>query len=120
MATMNNVVAHVDRVNPNVYTDMDKYEWLNTLEGMVAHEVHQEEAPAYKLPDDADRELLVSHPYDDMYKLYLTAMIYLHNREYDHYNNAVMVFKERLEQYKAWYIQHNPVCKARNFRNVMG
>lgn len=121
MATMNKVVAYVDRMNPNVYTDMDKYEWMATLEGLVAHEVHQvEEAPIYDLPRDADMELSVPAPYDDIYRLYVTAMIYLQNREYDHYNNAVLVFKNRYEQYKAWYIRNNTACKARNFRNVMG
>ena len=120
MATMNKVIEHVDRMNPNVFTDDDKYEWIKTLEALVAHEVLQEEAPAYALPDDADTPLLVQSPYDDIYRLYVTAMIYLHNREYDHYNNAVMVFHERYEQYKAWYIRHNASCKAKNFRNVMG
>lgn len=120
MATMNKVVEHVDRMNPNVFTDMDKYEWMKTLEGLVANEVMQDECPAYSLPEDADTPLLVQSPYDDIYRLYVTAMIYLHNREYDHYNNAVLVFKERYEQYKAWYIRNHRTCKAGNFRNVMG
>ena len=96
MATMNLVIEHVDRVNPNVFTDTDKYEWMSTLDGLVAHEVLQEEAPNYSIPDDADTPLLVQSPYDDIYRLYVTAMVYLHNREYDHYNNAVLVFKEDL------------------------
>lgn len=120
MATMNQVIAHVDRVNPNVYTSEDKYEWMKTLDGLVAHEVLQEEAPDYQIPRGADRELLVASPYDDIYRLYVSAMIYLHNREYEDYNNAVLVFQNRFEQYKAWYIRHNAAGKARNFRNVMG
>ena len=117
---MNKIVEHVDRMNPNVFTDMDKYEWIKTVDGLVANEVMQEEAPDYALPDDADTPLLVQGPYEDIYRLYVTAMIYLHNREYDHYNNAVMVFKERYEQYKARYIRNHGTCKAGNFRNVMG
>lgn len=120
MATMNKVIEHVDRMHPNVFTDDDKYEWIKTLEGLVAHEVLQEDAPDYALPDDADKDLLVKSPYDDIYLLYVTAMIHLHNREYDHYNNAAVVFHDRYEQYKAWYIRNNPSCKAKNFRNVMG
>lgn len=120
MATMNTVIEHVDRVNPNVFTDTDKYEWLRTLDGLVAHEVLQEEAPNYSIPDDADTPLLVQSPYDDIYRLYVTAMVYLHNREYDHYNNAVLVFKERYDQYKRWYIRTHKPKTAGNFRNVMG
>lgn len=107
MATMNKVIEHVDRVNPNVYTDEDKYEWMRTLDGLVAHEVLQKDPPDYQLPKDADRELLVPSPYDDIYRLYVEAMIYLHNREYDHYNNMLMVFNTRYKQYRVWYIQHN-------------
>lgn len=120
MATMNKVIEHVDRVNPNVFTDTDKYEWMKALDGLVAHEVMQEEAPDYSIPEDADTPLLVQSPYDDIYRLYVGAMIYLHNREYDHYNNAAMMFQQRYEQFKAWYIQNHSTCKARNFRNVMG
>ena len=120
MATMNGVIEYTDRIRPNVFTDEDKYKWLNTLEGLVAREVQQAEEPSYVLPQDADKELLIPHPYDDIYQLYLLAMIDLANREYDHYNNAVLVFTNRYEQYKAWYIRHNPSCKALNFRNVMG
>ena len=120
MVTMNKVIEMVDRTNPNVYTEEDKYEWLKTVDGLVAHEVLQTEAPDYELPRDADSPLLVPNPYDDMYLMYVSAMIYLHNREYDHYNNAVLVFQQRYEQFKAWYIQQHAAGKARNFRNVMG
>ena len=120
MATMNKVIEHVDRMNPNVFTEMDKYEWMKTLDGLVANEVLQEEAPDYALPEDADTPLLVQSPFDDIYRLYVTAMIYLHNREYDHYNNAVMVFNERYEQYRKWYIRNHRPGSSGAFRNVMG
>lgn len=120
MATMNSVIEQVDRLNPNIYLESDKYGWMNTLDGLVAREVMGQEAPAYKEPDDADKELLVPYPYDDLYPLYMSAMIYFYNREYDHYNNVILQFNARYEQFKAWYIRNNKTCKAQNFRNVMG
>ena len=36
MATANRVTAYIDRVKPNVYTDEDKFNWISTLEGLVA------------------------------------------------------------------------------------
>lgn len=120
MATMNSVIEYVDGVKPNVYSDDVKYKWINTLEGLISREVMGEDAPEYALPDDADMPLLVSHPYDDVYSLYVAAMIDFHNREYNNYNNSVLMFTERLEAYKAWYIQRNMPKGARNFRNVMG
>lgn len=118
--TMNEVIEYVDRVKPNVYADDDKYRWMNTLDGIVAREVHQEDMKAYTIPNDADKPLLVPHPYDDIYALYVSAMIDFHNREYEEYNNTVLLFKERYEQYKAWYIRNHPCCEFKNFRNVMG
>lgn len=118
--TMNEVNEYVDRVKPNVYADKDKYRWMNTLDGIVAREVYQEDKEAYDISKGGDIALLVPHPYDDIYALYVSAMIDFHNREYEEYNNTVLLFKERLEQYKAWYIRNNPCCNHTNFRNVMG
>lgn len=120
MATMNEVIARVDRLKPNAYTEEDKYQWIATLEGLICTEVMGEEAPEYSLPEDADTPLLVGHPFDDIYALYVSAMIDFHNREINNYNNTVLMFSERFDKYKAWYIQRNAHGKARNFRNVMG
>ena len=119
MATMNTVIEYVDGVKPNAYSDDDKYRWINTLEGLVSREVFNEDAPSYKLPDDADKTLRVAEPYSDIYHLYVSAMIDFYNREYNDYNNAILMFQERLEQYKAWHIR-NSKYKPSNFRRVMG
>ena len=117
---MNSVIERVDSIKPNVYTENDKYRWINTLEGLVSLQVIEEDPPEYDLPKDADTTLLVPPPFDDIYELYVSAMIDYHNREFNSYNNAVLMFTERMDQYKVWYIQRNPRGKARNFRNVMG
>lgn len=121
MATMNKVIECVDRLNLNVYTDEDKYKWISNVDGMVSVEVFGNKEPTkYDIPEDANKELLVPHPYDDIYQFYVSAMIDLHNKEYEHYNNNVMIFRERLDQFKAYYMRNNPSCKANNFRNIMG
>ena len=118
MATVNRVTAYIDRVKPNVYTDEDKFNWISTLEGLVAREVMGEEGPEYEFPKDVDTELMVPSPFDDIYQLYVGAMIDFHNREYDQYNNTAAMFEERLGQYEAWYIRNNPSCNRVNFKNV--
>ena len=65
-----------------------------------------------------DTELMVPSPFDDIYQLYVGAMIDFHNREYDQYNNTAAMFEERLGQYEAWYIRNNPSCNRVNFKNV--
>lgn len=120
MATMNKAIEYIDGVKPNVYTEEAKYQWIARLDGMIAAEVHREEAPAYNLPEDADTPLLVPAPYDDVYGLYVAAMIDFFNKEYNNYNNSALMFSQRLDQYKEWYIRHHAAGKAHNFRNVMG
>lgn len=118
--TMNEVLERVDGVKPNAYLNEDKYRWINTLEGMISEQVHDQDKPEYNLPADADVPLLVGSPYDDLYVLYVMAMIDFHNREYGDYNNVMLMFQERLDQYKAWYIKRNGSGKTRYHRNVMG
>ncbi len=120
MATMNTVIDYVDRVKPNAYSNDDKYRWINTLEGLISREVLHDDAPAYILPDDADTPLLVPAPYDEVYHLYVSAMIDFYNREYSDYNNTILLFQERLDQYKIWHIRNAPPRQTGNFRNVMG
>jgi len=119
--TMNKVIEYVDAVKPNVYDNNEKYQWIARLDGMISAEIHQdEETVTYELPKDADKDLLVPTPYDDVYALFVASMIDFYNKEYGNYNNSALMFAERLEQYKAWYIQRNAAGRALNFRNVMG
>jgi hypothetical protein len=108
MATPNKVIEHVDKVKINAYDPEDKFHWLSELDGMIRCVVMQEEgAFAYSYPDDGDRDLLVPYPFDNIYPLYLIAMISLHNREYNNYNNEIQVFNTRFEEYKKAYIREN-------------
>ena len=121
MATANKVIERVDAMKPNAYTDDDKYRWISNLDGVVSLQVMEMEEPVvYEMPRDADKELLVKAPFDEIYELYVSAMIDYHNREYNNYNNVALMFQEKLEQYKAWYARTDANVKARNFRNVMG
>lgn len=121
MSTMNTVIAQVDGIKPNAYADEDKYRWICQLEGLLSAEVFQDEAPLCPaVPEDADRPLRLSHPYDELYSLYVMAMIDFHNREYSSYNNTLLVFRERLEQLKAQRVRTRTPSAAAGFRKVMG
>ena len=121
MATMNSIIEYVDRVKPNVYEATDKYRWLSKVEGVISAEVHGMAEPVtLAIPADADKELLVPAPYDDVYAFYLCAMIDFHNQDYEDYNNAAQLFGEHLELYKKYYIRQHGGGSAKNFRNVMG
>lgn len=115
--TMNQVIEYVDRMKPNTYSEEDKYRWINTLEGMISREVLHDDAPEHSLPEDADMPLLVPSPYDELYALYVFAMIDFYNREYEHYNNAALAYTSMLDEYKKWYLRENRPESAGNFYN---
>lgn len=119
--TINSVIESIDRLKPNGYTDADKYGWISAVDGILSVEVLGESQPvSYRCPEDGDKELILPAPFDDLYGLYLGAMIDFYNQEYTHYNNSAMLFAQRLDEYKRWYLRQHGEGKAKNFRNVMG
>lgn len=121
MATMNEVIEFVDGVKTNVYSEEDKGNWIGRIESTIAIEVCGEKTPnRLRFPDDGDKELRAPHPFDDLYALYVIAMIDYHNKDISDYNQAATLFAQRMEAFKTYYIKNNPRGKAKNFRNVMG
>ena len=121
MVTINKVMEMVDGMTPNTVDAEAKFQWISSLDGMISRVIMEQDEPvSYVYPDDMDKPLLVDAPYDGIYGLYLKAMIHFHHMEYDDYNNAMLMFNDLLEQFKAAYIRANSCGKAKNFRNVMG
>jgi hypothetical protein len=106
--TPNKVIERVDSVRPNSYDEELKLSWISELDGMVKGLVMQEgEAEPYKYPEDMDKELLISFPYDDLYGLYVESMIDYYNREYGNYNNSATMFGDKFTEYKKAYIREH-------------
>lgn len=104
--TPNKAIEIVDRLRPNSYSEEDKLRWISDLDGLVKKRVIQEDdIKPYDYPADMDKELLVPAPFENVYTLYLEAMIDYHNREYGNYNNSVMMFDSRFTEYKKDYIR---------------
>lgn len=114
--TPNKCMEHVDSVKPNAYGEEDKLAWISELDGLVTRIVVQEtQYDPYQYPDDMDTELLVPPPFDVVYQLYLEAMIDFHNREYGPYNNVMLMFNEKLDEYKKAYIREHMPESAGNY-----
>ena len=106
--TPNKAIEIVDSLKPNTYTEEDKLRWINELDGMVKDLVIQEEeVTPYNYPEDMDKELVIPFPYDNLYALYLEAMIDRTNREYANYNNSASLFETRFDEYKKAYIREH-------------
>ena len=107
--TPNKVIERVDGKRPNAYDEETKLDWISKFDGTVKKLVMQEdEAVQYSYPEDMDKELLVSAPFEDLYELYVESMIDYYNREYGNYNNSAMMFESQFTEYKKAYIREHP------------
>lgn len=102
--TLREVIAWADRMKPdNRFTNDEKTTWINELEGMVQREALLEAAEVeYEYSTDADTELIVSHPYDKLYRHYLLSQISYANEEYDRYNNELEMFNSCWRDFLLW------------------
>lgn len=111
--TMNKVLERVGRTKPNALSDEDKARWLLELDRRIYEEITKaddpERTPPEVFPEDGEKELVVKAPYDNLYDLYLTAMIEYWMREYDAYNNTVTLFRQAYDEFRArWRRDHRP------------
>lgn len=104
------IIEYVDAVKPNAFDERVKVDMLNALEGRIAASVMLM-APAevrrlkYKWPEDAETELLVDTPHDDIYLLWLQAKIDELNGEYDKYANTMAIYNEHYGTFLRWFAQ---------------
>lgn len=119
MATPNKVIEYVDHVKTNAFAEEEKFHWLCDLDGMVKRIVMQEaEGVQYEYPRDMDTHLLIPPPFEGVYALYLQAMIALHEKNYNDYNNALLVFDTKFAEYKKAYIREHRPKSAGSFKVV--
>lgn len=121
MPTINEVIERNDKIKPNTYEEQTKADWLYRLDGRISKEIMHCEPPVhYTYPQDGDKELLVPFPNDAIYDYYLQAMIDFTNKEYDTYNNTILMFNEAMDAYAKQYMRENVPPTFYNFRNIMG
>lgn len=77
---------------------------MKGLEGDVA-EMMGLEPPINQYP--SDMELLMPHPYNNIYALYLAAQIDLLNEETILYENDMAVFNKEWDRAQAWWRRNN-------------
>lgn len=104
--TLEDVLAWVDSIKPNAFSDNEKTNWVNEVEGMVQTDVFlwaPEEIIVYDYETDKDKELLAQPPHDKIYGAYLTAMIDFANGEYNKYQNTMQMFNAHFGEFMRWF-----------------
>lgn len=106
------VLATIDQLRPNAYTDAEKIAMLNTIEGRVYTDIFQK-AEGFEgefIPFEEgqeERELAVPAPFTDVYKYYLMAQIDFLNGDSGRYNDTMVLLQNAWDEYAAYYRENN-------------
>ena len=108
-----NCITQADAIRPNVLPDEIKVGYLWKLESEIA-EMMRIDLPENIWPED--QELLMPAPHDDIYSLYLCAMIDSANQETSLYANDIELANAAIKDAKAWYRRRIRVDSTQNWR----
>lgn len=121
--TIIEMITDVDTLKPNGYGQIYKTQWLSQLDGRIKHDIIDTHEggegvsfSGYDAETPLSTELLVPHPYDDVYRYWLEAQIDYANGEYTKYNNSMAMFNEAYSAYERHYNRtHKPKGKSFKF-----
>jgi hypothetical protein len=105
-------IEHADAVRINSIDDARKASIVIELEGEIA-ELMGEDAPVNPYPSDA--ELLMPAPRDNIYELYLMAMIDLENEDTQLFQNDYAAAQSAIADAKAWWRRHHRQDNSKNY-----
>lgn len=104
---INEAISAAKKLSGNAVDDTTLCRWLSELDGRLMLEFYRgSECMSYALPQDAEHQLLVPFPWDELYINYLEAMIYYSNGEYERYKNSYDVFNKKELGYRQWYTRN--------------
>lgn len=117
--TIMGAINHVDAVKPNGYGQTEKVRWLSTLDGIIKAEIIDTHEGSEKVSFNGynemtalTEELLVPHPYDEVYIRWLEAQIDYANGEYGKYNNSITMYNAAYSAFEKYYNRTNkPISK---------
>lgn len=108
--TIIDAINRVDAIKPNTYNPEEKIRWLSKLDGLIkekiidTHEGSENVSfTGYDENTELQTELLVPHPFDDIYIHYLEMKIDYTNGEYKKYNNSASVYNAAYQEYARHY-----------------
>ena len=104
--TITEAITKANAIRPNKMPDEQKYDAVMKLEGQVA-ELMAQEQPIRNYPDGKANTLLMPYPNDNIYVLYLAAIIDYYNQELDKYQNDSVIFEEAKQKAFSKYRREN-------------
>lgn len=110
--TARELLTTIDQMRPNAFTDGEKLQFLNTIEGRIYTEIlnRAEGNDLTFVPfreGEEEKELIVKIPYTDIYIYYMAAMIDFYNGDSSRYNDTMVLFNNVWDEYAAYYRENN-------------
>lgn len=103
--TIESCMNLVNAMAPSRLDDAVKLRFLGEIEGQVRVELHGElpdAVAAFDTSTPKDTELCVPHPYDQLYWMYLLAMMSYISGDIIRYENAAALFNAAYQNYGKW------------------
>ncbi len=105
--TLNTCLALTDTILPNSMDVEVKCRWLSELEGRIRVELLGESPSGtpFDLTESGHAELTVPYPYDQLYWMYLCAMIEYAMGDTARYENGAALFNTAYQNYAKYLIR---------------
>lgn len=104
--TVTQAIAHATALTGSVVGTAEATRWLSGYDGKLAREFFKaDDWDEYNATTDANKQLLIPHPWDGLYVHYLEAMTYYTTGEYQRYENARGLETSLLVDFKAWVMR---------------
>lgn len=99
---LSDVLAKVDLIKPNSYSQSQKKMWAKKIEADIIDyiNIHEGEKVKNEFSLSDNPTLTLDEKYTDVYVYYLVSMIDLANMEYVLYNNSALFFNDSFIKWK--------------------
>lgn len=112
--TITEAISKTDAKKRNVISEDEKVEWLSELDSRVfveLYETHENapitEIPKYDSTTERERDLIIPHPYEALYPLWLEAKIDYAVGDTARYLNSYAMFNSLYTEFARWYHRKN-------------
>ncbi len=111
--TINQVLLRLTEENREGASPEAVARWCGEVDGWLRRKVWRRTPetagrPGYLFPEDGDRTLLVTGPWEGLYFYYACAKIDLDKREYAAYQNEIGAYNALLGDYARYYNRTTP------------
>jgi hypothetical protein len=96
------VIEKTDELYHNKFSYEQKNTWVETVDARIRAEIL--DVPALERPYPNNTRLSAPLAYENIYQLYLLAMIHQAEQDYTEYNNTMALFNETWDAFAAEHI----------------